>query len=306
MNQRQLRHFVAVCEAGNINDAAGRLFVSRQGLSKSIRLLEEELGQRLFTRGPRGAAPTDYAAALLPHAQRLLAEYEAIGGLNTLAAQAQSVVTVYALDHLLAYLGPRFVLGFHREHPGAILSVVDTTDDHAIAALGARQCDFALVTGPLDGTQFHGDPLFFTAYSVRMARSHPLARRDLLTYADLDGQSIVSKGRAYACFRKNIDRHILGQGRTVRILAETSDESVIRGLLLSGEAVNLGYDYADGILPHPGIISRGLTDGESCGQVVYLAAALGARPTRACAAFRDYLLRWCEGLPKSAPPAPGD
>ena len=67
MNQKQLQYFVTVYQTKNIQTAADRLFVSRQGVSKVIRLLEEELGQKLFIRSVRGVIPTDYATILLPH-----------------------------------------------------------------------------------------------------------------------------------------------------------------------------------------------------------------------------------------------
>ena len=102
MNQKQLQYFVTVYQTKNIQTAADRLFVSRQGVSKVIRLLEEELGQKLFIRSVRGVIPTDYATILLPHARQLLEEYDAIRGLHTLAAQAKSEVTIYSLDHVPA------------------------------------------------------------------------------------------------------------------------------------------------------------------------------------------------------------
>ena len=54
MNQKQLQYFVTVYQTQNIKTAADRLFVSRQGVSKVIRLLEEELGQPLFVRSIKG------------------------------------------------------------------------------------------------------------------------------------------------------------------------------------------------------------------------------------------------------------
>ncbi|MGN8835305.1 LysR family transcriptional regulator [Allisonella histaminiformans] len=139
MNQKQLQYFVTVYQTKNIQTAADRLFVSRQGVSKVIRLLEEELGQKLFIRSVRGVIPTDYATILLPHARQLLEDYDAIRGLHTLAAQAKSVVTIYSLDHVLAYLGASLIEDFHKAHPSIILSVVDTTDAMALTALSAQQ-----------------------------------------------------------------------------------------------------------------------------------------------------------------------
>lgn len=182
MNQKQLQYFVTVYQTQNIKTAADTLFVSRQGVSKVIRLLEEELGQPLFIRSIKGVIPTDYATTLLPHAKSLLEEYDAIRSLRTLAAKSQSVVTIYALDHVFAYLGASLIEDFHEAYPSIILSVVDTTDAHAIAALASQQCSFAITAGPLDETRFEGEPLFFSHYSVRMHRSHPLAKLPALTY----------------------------------------------------------------------------------------------------------------------------
>ena len=41
-----------------------------------------------------------------------------------------------------------FVIQFHQKYPQIILNVVDTTDDTALSALSAQQCNFAIVTGP--------------------------------------------------------------------------------------------------------------------------------------------------------------
>ena len=46
MNQKQMQYFVTVYETQNIQVAADQLFVTRQGVSKVIRLLETELGQQ--------------------------------------------------------------------------------------------------------------------------------------------------------------------------------------------------------------------------------------------------------------------
>ncbi len=154
MNQKQMEYFVTVYQARNINVAAEQLFATRQGVSKIIRLLEDDLGQPLFERTNKGVIPTDYATALLPYAKDFLQACTAISGLHTLALQSRSVVTVYALDHMLAYLGASFVAEFHRLHPDVILSVVDTTDDTALATLAAQKCNYAIVTGPIDETHF--------------------------------------------------------------------------------------------------------------------------------------------------------
>lgn len=194
MNRKQMEYFIEVYRCGNIQTAADHLYVARQGLSRAMRSLEEELGQPLFIRTPRGIIPTDYAAALLPHVQRLLDEYQSIESMTSLATHSKSVVTIFALDHVFSYLGAQFLQDFHAAHPSIILSIVDTTDDDAMEGLLTKRCHFAIVTAPFDQTRFQGDALFFSRYCARLSAHHPLAEKSRITYTDLDGQK-YSKDR---------------------------------------------------------------------------------------------------------------
>ena len=292
MNQKQMKYFLEVYRQGNIQSAADKLYVSRQGVSKLLKTLEDELGQRLFIRNPHGLVPTDYANALLPHVQRLLAEYQSIASMSTLASQSKSVVTIYALDHIMAYLGAKFLWDFHRMCPEIILSTVETTDDAALKGVLEKQCNFAIVTGEVDQNRFAGEPLFFSQYCARLHWQHPLASQKKIAYADLEGARIVSKGRGYQCFRHNIDKYILLPGLQVDLVAETADEMLITELILQHQAINLGYDYAAVLNPHPDIVVKPLGTGDDSGRMVYLVWDKTAVLTKASQKFRDFLLAW--------------
>ena len=61
MNIQQLRYVLEVVRHGlNVSEAADALFTSQPGVSKQIRLLEEELGVEIFVRhGKRLVEVTD-------------------------------------------------------------------------------------------------------------------------------------------------------------------------------------------------------------------------------------------------------
>ena len=291
MNQKQLRYFWEVYQTCNIQQAADKLHIRRQGVSKTLRQLEQELGQPLFLRTAQGLEPTDFAAGLLPHARRLLDEYAYIEGMNSLAGQKQNLVTVYALDHVLAYLSADFLLDFKKAYPAIIPSLVECTDEAALNGLLTQDCDLALVTGPLDPSQFTAEPLFFSRYCIQLRRDHPLAAQKEITFQDLAGLPLISKGRAYRCFREHMNRDMLLPGLTVNILAETTDSTVVQDLILKGNGINLSYDYIACLQSHPDIVLRTLSVPEQ-GQEIYLAALRNALPTKAIRHFREFLLAW--------------
>lgn len=302
MNRKQLTYFMEAYRTCNIQTAADALYISHQGLSRVLRSLEEELGQPLFERSNRGLTPTDFATSLIPHIRTILDSYDSIEGIHTLAAQKKSVVTVYSLDHILGFLGIGFVSAFHEAFPDVTLSVVDTTDSAAWQALDRGRCDYALVNGPLDETRFEGDVLFFSRFCVRMRKDHPLASRRTISPEDLRGQKMIGKGRAYDCFRKSVEKMLLGQGIEVSIPVETADETLIRELVERCSMLAVTYDFSARDHLGENTVVRYM-DRREYGQNICLARRIGQPSTRAGRQFRDFLLKWTaehpwEGLPE--------
>ncbi len=74
MNLQQLRYLNEIVKHGlKISDAADALYTSQPGVSKQIKLLEDELGIEIFVRnGKRITAITEPGKAILEIAQRML------------------------------------------------------------------------------------------------------------------------------------------------------------------------------------------------------------------------------------------
>ncbi|MBK5354411.1 LysR family transcriptional regulator [Pseudomonas sp. TH41] len=76
MTPRRLRQFLALIEHAHFGRAAKALGVSQPALSKSIQLLESELGVTLFDRRPEGIALTAFGHLLREKSRRLLVAEE--------------------------------------------------------------------------------------------------------------------------------------------------------------------------------------------------------------------------------------
>ncbi|WP_295523261.1 LysR substrate-binding domain-containing protein [uncultured Pseudacidovorax sp.] len=76
MELRQLRHFIAVSEAGSLLKASARVHVAQPALGQQIAALEAELGAPLFVRSSRGMTLTPAGTVFLEHARVVLADAE--------------------------------------------------------------------------------------------------------------------------------------------------------------------------------------------------------------------------------------
>lgn len=76
MSLTQIEYFVTVAERGNVSEAAAALRIAQPAVSRQIRHLEDELGEALFLRTPRGMTLSVAGATFLEHARAILARVE--------------------------------------------------------------------------------------------------------------------------------------------------------------------------------------------------------------------------------------
>jgi DNA-binding transcriptional LysR family regulator len=72
----QMRHLIALAETGSFRRAAELTFLTQPAFSRSIKALEDELGQRLFDRQGWRTEPTPFGESVLVRARRLVQEAE--------------------------------------------------------------------------------------------------------------------------------------------------------------------------------------------------------------------------------------
>ena len=73
MNIEQLRHFSEIARCGSLNQATDALYITQPSLSASIKKLEQELGEPVFTRHSTGVSLTPFGEELLPYVRDVLA-----------------------------------------------------------------------------------------------------------------------------------------------------------------------------------------------------------------------------------------
>ncbi|CAE6858645.1 HTH-type transcriptional regulator HdfR [Paraburkholderia nemoris] len=134
-----LRAFVTVAETGAVGVAAARLARTQAAVSMQLRRLEEELGQRLLDRSPRGVQLTEAGHLLLPFAHTILgAGADARRALS--AGQVSGTVRLGMLEDIAVGRLPRALRRFSIAYPQVALEIVVDTS----SALSSRLADGGL------------------------------------------------------------------------------------------------------------------------------------------------------------------
>lgn len=78
MTLNQLHYVITVADAGSMNRAAERLYITQPSLTSAIKELEKELGITIFYRNGRGVTLTNDGAEFLLYAREIYGQYEAV------------------------------------------------------------------------------------------------------------------------------------------------------------------------------------------------------------------------------------
>ncbi len=145
MQLRQLRHFEALYRMRNFGRAASAHAVTQSALSRSIRKLESDLGQRLFDRTTHRVEPTAAAEGLIQRARDVI---DAMLALEEEAEQLRGGATGHVRIGTGPYPAQPLLTGAIRslsaKHHGIQVSVVAGTARDLLAALLGRELEFVV------------------------------------------------------------------------------------------------------------------------------------------------------------------
>lgn len=144
MQIKALETFLCVADTGGFHAAARRLNVTQTAVSARIRLIEEETGRQLFTRGAGGTTLTEFGRQFQPYAQQVLSLWDFAS--NDLPLQSQNRLAL-RLGAQLSIWDPLLVdLAVHFEQSfGKLLLTLNYDHDlNMIDAVATRTLDAAL------------------------------------------------------------------------------------------------------------------------------------------------------------------
>ena len=145
----ELRHLRALCEVarlGSLSAAADSLAYTQPAVSQQMAALERRAGMPLLDRTTRGVRLTEAGAALVRHAERILAEQSvAEQELEALAGARSGRVRMASFPTAGAALVPPAVSEFIARYPDVELSVFEAEPEEAVAMLRAGDLEVALV-----------------------------------------------------------------------------------------------------------------------------------------------------------------
>ncbi len=190
MDQKQLERFVDVVESGSLSRTSKRLNVSQPALSKSLRLLEEQLGVRLLDRGPRGVKLTVFGESFYRRARSVTAELrranddlDHIRGLLTGSVSLGVTPGPGILDQII----PKAVVRIALKRPDLKVRVRSGTISELLVDLHRGDLDllFTVLDERTKGPDLKVQKLFDDSFALIVRTGHKLLTQKEISLRDL-------------------------------------------------------------------------------------------------------------------------
>lgn len=201
MNLQQMRYLreITRCEY-NISRAAKALGTNQPGVSKQVRLLEEELGFAVFRRRRgRLAGTTAEGAKVVGIAEDIVKGMDNIQAIGHDVRADQSASLVIAVSHTQArYVLPGVLKRFAARHPRMTIAMRHTDPGRIMDIVESGEADLGVTSEvPPEGGALLALPCRRFEKVVLVPRGHALARRKALTLADLAQYPMVGYAPAF-------------------------------------------------------------------------------------------------------------
>ncbi|MFC3607007.1 HTH-type transcriptional regulator CysB [Stutzerimonas tarimensis] len=242
MKLQQLRYIWEVAHHDlNVSATAQSLYTSQPGISKQIRLLEDELGVEVFARsGKHLTRVTPAGERIIATAGEILRKCESIKQIAQEFSNERKGTLSIATTHTQArYALPPVIGRFIKQYPDVSLHMHQGTPMQIAEMAADGTVDFAIAT---EGLELFNDLVMMPCYRwnrcVIVPRDHPLAQASGLTLEALAEHPIVTYVFGFTG-RSKLDEAFSQRNLSPRVVFTAADADVIKTYVRLGLGVGI-------------------------------------------------------------------
>ncbi|MGQ0286196.1 HTH-type transcriptional regulator CysB [Pasteurellaceae bacterium 22721_9_1] len=242
MKIQQLRYIVEIVNQNlNVTEAAAALYTSQPGISKQVRLLEDELGLEIFERnGKHIKELTPAGKKIVAIARELLVKTQAIKAIADEYTQPNHGVLRIATTNTQArYMLPAVIERFSKQYPHVSLHVHQGSPNQLCDALLSGEVDLAITT---EAPYLFDDVILLPCYlwnrSVIVRKDHPLAQVKKLKIEELGQYPLITYTFGFTGV-SDLDHAFNSAGILPNIVFTATDADVIKTYVRLGLGVGI-------------------------------------------------------------------
>ncbi|WGL97034.1 HTH-type transcriptional regulator CysB [Arsenophonus sp. aPb] len=242
MKLQQLRYIVEIENHNlNVSSTAEGLYTSQPGISKQVRMLEDELGVQIFGRsGKHLTHVTPAGKEVIKIAREVMTKMNAIRAVVGEHTYPDRGILAIATTHTQArYALPPVIKQFIEHYPQVSLHMSQGSPIQIAEDVSKGNSDFAIATEAL---HLYKDLVMLPCYhwnrSVVVKADHPLAGKKNITINELAQYPIVTYTHGFTG-RSELDEAFFKAGLQAKIIFTATDADVIKTYVRLGLGIGI-------------------------------------------------------------------
>lgn len=185
VNINKFSYVLAIAEYQNMTKAAEALYISQPALTKSLNLLEAELGVKLFDRNISPIRLTYAGEVFLQKAQKIMEMHD------HMMKEMSSIATLHKSRLILGIPGERGTMWlplilptFFKQFPDVDLQIIEGNSAEIEDKLLNNEIDLAFYTLPIYASKIEFEVIADDPFVIAAAKTHPFCQRFNLSQND--------------------------------------------------------------------------------------------------------------------------
>jgi len=237
MDVHDLQVFLAVATHLNFTHAGEKIRLSQPGVSARIRLLEEELGVKLFEQVGKKVALTEAGRILEPYARRVVMALEDVRqAIEEYQGLERGSLRIGASTTPGIYLVPRLITQFKSQYPKMDIRLSIENTRRVEEGIVKNEFDLGFVGGHLINEEVEVVPWLRDEIVLMVPPGHRLARRKRIKWADLSKEPFIFREPGSAT-RAVVEKQLQTRHLQVKEVLELGNPEAVKQAVVSGLGV---------------------------------------------------------------------
>ena len=240
----QLSYFKKVAETGSISHASGELLLTQPAVSKQIKSLEEELGEKLFDRIGKKLFLTRTGEVLYAFADRILRTVEeAKTAVKDMSKECSGEIVIGTSDHISLHRLPDILKRYISAFPKVDLKLRCHRSETVLEMVNKNLVDLGVITLPKVAHALVSKTIWEDPMSLVFPKNHPLGSLKVIRLKDVVKYGIILP-EVGTTTRNTIEAAFFRKRLTPNIAMEVAYIETIKGLVKIGLGISILPDKA--------------------------------------------------------------
>ncbi|MGL6201412.1 MAG: LysR family transcriptional regulator [Lachnospiraceae bacterium] len=291
MNIKDLYYLQQVITCNSIRKAANALYITPQGLSKSIRNLETELGYKLLERTPYGVEATPHGLIVLKHAEPILNRMknmeDELDNVHEILDGRINIACAYGITSALEL---PYLMEFKKTHPNIEININEEPDLIVEELVRSEKVQLGFTIGPVNDDEFKSQLIRHHKLKLLVNTKNGLSNKRSVCFKELNKEAFILVNEKFKTHH-TILQNCKAAGFQPNIVTDIAEISMAHKYCHQNLGIGVTVDYVLDDIKFDNVIPIDF-DNDNCNWDIYIISRREEQPSPAEQLFIDYVTNW--------------